>query len=524
VMLEKAAKYLGGTTRKAGGGWVWFPNNEHLRKAGVSTPPEKVLELMQAVAFPKGSADPQDLDLLRAFAFESEAVLQNLTQLEGFGVTPSKVRDPGDAEKLAPLLKSRGTGGDHQVLSEWIPSYCCDHPLDTCPTGRVLQVNGGTSKAMLACVKQAGVEVREGHSVAGLIMEGTRCVGVEVEANGQRHQLRAGGGVVFATGGFSWNKKLMGAAHGSTGISGTCAAPTCTGDFAEICEEQGIPLSAMDSAWFKQVVVPYRTDRTGVFFLSADSFLVVDRRGKRFASEKDLYQERGLQMLGDSKAERRYVFAVFDARAREKFAGPLKGLGGAIPWLDDDYNGFFKEQNQEALLHGKDAAELEEKIRAKLAEVAAKGDAPFELDPGFSAQLAATVASFNAYARDGRDPEFQRGERVAEWCYHVKRAPDNKFPNKTMMPLDQAGGLYCVIMGPGTLDTKGGPRISPRAAVLGADGQEIPGLYGAGNCVRSPTNQAYFSAGTTIAFATVFGYIAGREAASVSVGTGASRL
>jgi len=92
--------------------------------------------------------------------------------------------------------------------------------------------------------------------------------------------------------------------------------------------------------------------------------------------------------------------------------------------------------------------------------------------------------------------------------------PANDGPNVTMYPLRNEGPYYAVILAAGALDTCGGPAIDARARVLDTEGKPMPGLYGAGNCIASPSGEAYYGAGHTLALATVFGFIAANAAHS----------
>jgi succinate dehydrogenase/fumarate reductase flavoprotein subunit len=69
-----------------------------------------------------------------------------------------------------------------------------------------------------------------------------------------------------------------------------------------------------------------------------------------------------------------------------------------------------------------------------------------------------------------------------------------------------------MIITSGWFDTNGGPVIDTNAQVITWNNEPVPGLYGAGNCVASASNNAYWGGGTTIGNAHVWGVAAARHA------------
>jgi hypothetical protein len=152
-----------------------------------------------------------------------------------------------------------------------------------------------------------------------------------------------------------------------------------------------------------------------------------------------------------------------------------------------------------------------EQLRRRVGVSSAMGPS-VRLSGDFVPNLEATVARFNGFAESGVDLDFRRGETPIQIAWGSVPRPGDARKNPTMRPFAPQGPYHAILLSGGTLDTCGGPVIDESGRVLRPDGAAIRGLFGAGNCVASPTGQAYWSAGSTLGPGLTFGYLAGTAA------------
>jgi succinate dehydrogenase/fumarate reductase flavoprotein subunit len=112
-----------------------------------------------------------------------------------------------------------------------------------------------------------------------------------------------------------------------------------------------------------------------------------------------------------------------------------------------------------------------------------------KMDP---ATLASTIATYNGYAKAGKDPDFSR-------------------PAKAMAPI-QTGPFYATEVWPTGPNTQGGPKFDVKGRVLDVFGAPIPRLYKAGE-LGSIYGERYPAGGGNIAEILAFGRIVGENAA-----------
>jgi 3-oxosteroid 1-dehydrogenase len=505
ILVEKAAE-PGGTTRKASAGMM-VPNNRYLRELGKHESKEDFARFLARVGRPllyDASAPcfglPQwEYDLIEAWYDNAAAAFDRLDEIGAL----KTVHQPGwsSYNEVAEDVLVFG----RQI---WVA-----RPDGSVGDGKEFM------RQMLEAADRLGISVRTEHRVGGVFVNGAgEVVGLSAESADGPVALRARKAVVFASGGFTHNADLCREYLGGLFVPG-CAAQTSEGDFIPIVKALGLPLINMHAAWGAPVVLEHALDRDprmiSNFSTPGDGIFAVNKFGVRVGNEKTTYNDRTRQHFPWDPHRAEYpnylLFPIWDERNGRLFARVQKpGMesgGNFIPQPDDDWR---------YILRGDTLEELAAAIDARLAQLGDRARG-VRLEEGFAERLRETFARYNEFARAGSDPDFHRGETAIELHMHGERAADNDAANPTMFPLSETGPYFATILAPGSIETKGGPKVNARLQVLDHAERPVPGLYGVGNCVASASGESYWSGGSTFGPYITFGYIAARCAVAEPV-------
>ncbi len=491
--LLESADAVGGTGYKAAA-WAWVPNNRFMREKGMADSREDTLDYLARFARPalyeKGhptlGLSEWEYELFEAFYDNASTALDALEDMGALAV----------------------------VHAADYPNYYSHHPIDRVRLGRVVlpklpdgEPGGGVefTRQMDAAARQRGVDIRTGHPVHGVFCnDAGEVVGVRAQSAGGEVRVRARRGVVFCSGGFSHNEELRRLYLGGLLLPG-CSVQTNQGDLVHIAKRLGVPLLHMNAAYMAPIqlerVIARDPDVWGIFAVPGDSLVIVNKAGERAGNEKTSYNDRTMPHLvfdvGNAEYGNFLLFPIWDERTAKNYAGADYGFVPAAG-IDDPM-----------VLRGETLAELAAALDGRLESlgVDARG---IRLGPGFVESLERTIERYNEFARRGKDEDFGRGDAPIDRFFHGEPI-DNPNPNPTMHPISDTGPYYTTIIGPSAIETKGGPRANASGQILGADDEPVPGLYGVGNCVASPSGQAYLAGGSTFGPFITFGYLAAKS-------------
>ena len=496
LLLEKAPE-LGGTANKAAF-WYWVPNNERMRELGVADDEAGFLRYCARLAVPQ--------------AYDPDSPTLGMAQWE-YDACRAIYESASPAVELLAERDALPYRHCEAVLDYW-----AELPEDAAPTGRVFvprdaresMSDGGLNgiRTLSAAARRDGVDIRVGHRVQRLVMDGPAVVGVEVSTvGGTPVRAFARKAVIFASGGFTHDLELR-QNYLSAPVFGGCAAVTNEGDFVRISGRAGAQLRNMNYAWMCPVplekAVARRSDMIGMFSVAGDSMLFVDKRGRRVVNEKLPYNELAQKFFEWDAVAGDYPYLVliqvWDQRSQDHSASDEYGRLIVPPGVDDAH-----------VIRGETLPELAAAIGERLARYA-HVTGGLSLSAEFTASLRASIKRFNELATDGVDVDFGRGERAVQQLFNGDVQEEPGRSNPTMWPLSDSGPYYAALVTGGTLDTKGGPKTSVDAQVLDDMDRPIPGLYGVGNCVASASRRAYWAGGATIGPMIAFAYRAARAA------------
>ena len=507
-VFEKADE-LGGTTAWSGG-MVWIPNNPHMPDVDAEDSRDRAITYIMSLSH--GLIDPTLAETFVDTGPEMVRFLEARTPVQFYAVRgmpdyhpefPGGLPDGGRTiecplfpfEQLGPwadkVTPSPYLAGNI-VMSETPLGSPTPRPPSAEELNRRQQRNErGCGQALIgrllkACLDR-GVEPRTSHCARELIIDNGSVTGVRLDGPQGPVEIAARRGVVLATGGFEWNPEYVRAFLRGP-MTHPVSIPTSTGDGLRMAMRAGAKLGNMREAWWMPAAnVPLEDSSMGRQLISGQRSLprsiMVNRAGRRFTNESANYNAFGGAYHVIDVASFGYPnipsWLVFDQGYVERF-----GFGGrfGVPGTVADW-----VPRADTL--------------AGLADV-------LDIDPD---ALEATVARWNVDVATGHDPEFHRGESAHDrwWGDPTRKG----HIDAVLGPLDRAP-FYAVEIHPGALGTKGGPVVDTDGRVLDIDGAPIPGLYAAGNVMASPFGMTYGGPGGTLGPAMVFGYLAGRHAAS----------
>jgi 3-oxosteroid 1-dehydrogenase len=343
---------------------------------------------------------------------------------------------------------------------------------------------GSLAGALVRNALDRGIEIWTNSAPVGLLRDDGRVVGARVTREGAEVEVRAGRGVLLATGGTDGNAELTRIYEGRS--RDTVSLPSTTGDHLRLAGLLGAKVVApfRPIHTFLEPDVPVVLDEDGtvqrnlsVMRSAFPHAIIVNSRGRRFHNEAD-HQSRdaGLTAI-DTRAPWSLAnvpcWTVWDSQHVQKY------FGGSAP----DAPGVWS------------AASL-----AKLAAAAG-------IDP---IGLAREVATFNESALAGEDPDFGRGSHPAD--RFVGDFAGSGHPN--LGTIDQAP-FYAVKLAIRTMGIPvAGLTADEHSRVIDWADRPIPGLYAAGNSVALVDLGFGYEGGNANGRSLLYGFCAAEHAAS----------
>ena len=304
---------------------------------------------------------------------------------------------------------------------------------------------------LLAKIGEDEISLLYNTEATELIVEDGAVTGVKATGDGVSYTINAKA-VVLATGGFGANLEMC--AEYNPDLAGfvTTNSPCATGDGIRMAEAAGAATVDMEQIQIHPPVYQ-ATSLMVTESVRGGGAILVNASGERFVDEMET---RDVVSAAEIAQEGGYAYLVFDQAQRDNLSAIDSYVSNGLTVQADTIEGLAEEM-------GVDAANLQ-----------------------------ATVEAWNKAVAEQNDEAFGR---------------------TTGMDVDiSVAPFYAIQIAPGIHHTMGGVKIDTTAAVIGVDGEAIPGLYAAGE-VTGGVHGANRIGGNAVADIIVFGRIAGQSAA-----------
>ena len=304
--------------------------------------------------------------------------------------------------------------------------------------------------AFLKKLDELNVNIMYDTKATNLITLEGAVIGVQAESPTTFYTIYADA-VILATGGFGNNEDMIVEYRNDLKGTVTTSAPGITGDGILMAEAVGADLVDIDQIQLHPTV-EQGTSMLITESVRGDGAILVNQDGKRFTNElltRDVVSAAELEQPGS------YAYIIFDQRLRDGLKAIEKYVSTGITKQADTIEGLAEQ---------------------------------LDIDP---ATLADTLATWNKYVADQKDPDFGRDTGMEN---DLSVAP-----------------FYAIKIAPGIHHTMGGVHIDTDARVIDTNGNVIPGLFAAGE-VTGGVHGGNRIGGNAVADIVVFGTIASESA------------
>jgi succinate dehydrogenase/fumarate reductase flavoprotein subunit len=529
VLLCEKSGQVGGTGSTSAG-TLWIPGNHQSRNAGFDDSAERAEEYLEALI---GSAAKRDLRT--AFLKSGPAVIDYLERnsevkfvpcgrhpdyrsnmkgaaVSGRAIIPqpfdgrllgadfARLRPPipefmvfggmmiGKAD-IPPLVGRFKSFANFSYAAKLMARYMADRLRY--PRGTRLMMGNALTARLLYSLKKRGVEIMLNAPIAAVDYQDGRVAGATMKTGNEAIRVKAGKGVVLATGGYGHNARYRDAFMPRPVPAHSMASEFNQGDGLAVGERLGARIAPEESGrsglWTPASITPRADGNTGLYpHLLLDrakpGLIAVNTQGERFVNEAVSYHDFVEAMFeANATAPSIPCYLICDAAFIRKY-----GLGIVYPG-------------------GGNLARLRKAGYLKQADTLERLAMQFGID---AAGLRRTVARHNGFAQTGIDVDFGKGETELNRF----NGDDAHRPNPCIGPIETAP-YYGLEIWPAEIAVSTGLSTDADARVLNQDGQVIPGFYACGNDMASIMCGSYPGPGTTLGPGMVFAYRAAMHAA-----------